>query len=135
MDNEMAKDIVQDVFISLWAKRGSVEINNIKAYIYQATKLSCFDKLRKTKHHEAFLNRAQIVLESKDYEDKIDFEDTRFRINCSISTLPERTKTIFKLSRERSLSNHQIAQELNISPKTVEYHISASLKHLRRTLA
>lgn len=135
MDKEMAKDVVQDVFVSIWTKRGSTEIKNVKAYIYQSIKLSCFDKLRSIKHHESLLSRSQIILESKDFEDKINFEDTSFRINSGISSLPEKTKKIFKLSRERSLSNHQIAKELDISPKTVEYHISVSLKHLRKNLA
>ncbi|MEM7486866.1 MAG: RNA polymerase sigma-70 factor [Bacteroidota bacterium] len=135
MNKEMAKDVVQDVFVSIWTKRGSVQIKNVKAYIYQSIKLSCFDKLRSIKHHESLLGRSQIILESKDFEDKINFEDTSFRINSGISSLPEKTKKIFKLSRERSLSNHQIAKELDISPKTVEYHISVSLKHLRKNLA
>ena len=135
MDKKMAEDIVQDVFVSLWIKRNALEIRNLRAYIYQATKLSCFEQLRKTKIHETFLDRAQIVLQSKDHEDNVNLEDTRFRINRSVSALPDKTKKIFKLSRERSLSNHQIAEELNISPKTVEYHISVSLKHLRRNLA
>lgn len=135
MDQDLAKDVVQDVFVSLWLKRETLKIDNVRAYIFQATKLSCFDKLRKNKLHETLLNRAQTVLESKEHEDEIDLEDTSFRVNICIASLPEKTKKIFKLSRERSLSNHQIARELNISPKTVEYHITASLKHLRKHLA
>lgn len=134
-DKEMAKDVVQDVFVSIWTRRESVEVKNVKAYIYQSIKLSCFDKLRSIKHHESLLERAQNLSESKEFEEKINLEDTSFRINSSISSLPEKTKKIFKLSRERCLSNHQIAKELDISPKTVEYHISVSLKHLRKNLA
>jgi len=55
-------------------------------------------------------------------------------ITISLSKLPEKTQEIFKLSRKVLLSNKEIADQLNISVKTVEYHISKALSHLRSAL-
>ena len=67
-------------------------------------------------------------------EEKIHAEDLELLIVMSIEKMPPQRKTIFKMSRFEHLSNDEIAQQLNISKRTVESHISQAMSDLRKLL-
>jgi len=64
----------------------------------------------------------------------INLADTNNTVQESINQLPPRSKEVFELSRYKGLSNQEISDKLGISIRTVETHISNSLKHLRRNI-
>jgi len=134
-DDELAKDLLQDVWLDYWKRRKEVETENIKAYLYTALRNRCYKYLRDNK-----LSFAQKeVLDKIEYESNVDLEyDTVARrmslIATSLEKLPKRCKEIFLLSRINGLTNQEIAQTYMITKKTVENQISLAQKKLRQDM-
>ncbi|TSE11476.1 RNA polymerase sigma-70 factor [Aquimarina algiphila] len=134
---EDAEEIVQDVFLKTWKKRKNIS-TNINGYLFKITKNSCLDYLRSKKHKlsssnnivqlEAFINHN--ALADKNASSIIEKELAR-KIQLSIELLPEKCKKVFIKSRIEGLKNKEISNELDISVKTVENHISRAIKHMR----
>jgi RNA polymerase sigma-70 factor (ECF subfamily) len=133
-DSDKSKDMLQDVWLSLWERRQAVNNENIKAYLMQAVKFRVYKELRDGKlltEQETYLanlpheHASDAILEQKELEETID----RW-----VEKLPPKRKEVFRLSRYDDLSNKEIAAKLNISQRTVETHISHALKFLREKL-
>ncbi len=132
-DREEAKDIVQDVFASLWKNRENSDFNNLPGYLYTAVRNSIVNHITrkevKTKYitsMQNFSSFGQIVtdhlIREKQLADIIEKE---------IEALPKKMRVIFELSRKEHLSHKEIAERLSISEKTVDKQISNALKILR----
>ncbi|MDP4183971.1 MAG: RNA polymerase sigma-70 factor [Bacteroidota bacterium] len=140
-----AEDIVQNAFMSLWEKKASLfEQTNVKAFLVTVVKTKTLNYLEKEQNHlkiEQNLHELRLreidldvfTLESLNPEELFTSE-LESLLEKSIQSLPERTRTIFIMSRTEGLSNLSIANELNISVKGVEFHITKALKILRKDL-
>ncbi len=129
-----AKDVVQEVFCMLWSKRRDLEIREVKPYLFASTKFKCLEYLKKERL-TVFLNHVNLFIQDDSLEKEMSFKDTQVKLQRGIDSLPEKSKRIFKMSRYQELSNKEIAHELDISIKTVEYHITQCIKRLRLDLA
>lgn len=128
---DQAKDLIQDVFLSLWERRAELTNPNLGAYLMQAVKFQAFRALRDGKltvSHEAFLAE----LPAPETATELSPDEVRALLEEHLVGLPPRSREVFLLSRVKQWSNRQIAEELGISQRTVETHISNALKHLRR---
>ena len=134
-DDEKARDIVQDIFTQCWARRKTLQVNNPSAYLFQAIKLKCFEHLRRDKIASEVLSHFDSFLITNDLEERIKLQEIRRRFEESLQSMPEKCQIVFKLSRIDHLSNQEIAKRLNISIKTVEYHINNALKHMKLSMA
>ncbi|HET7180142.1 MAG TPA: RNA polymerase sigma-70 factor [Chryseosolibacter sp.] len=132
-----AEEMVQEVFVNLWIKRQHLQtVDNISAFAMRALQFQIYD----------YFDRKAVVdryIESKAASQKvtpdtshhqIEYDETLTLITQEIDNLPSLTQKIFRLSRFSQYSNEEIANHLHVSVKTVEYHITQSLKHLRRRL-
>ena len=131
-DIDLAESLVQNVFVKLWEKRKQYEINSLKSYLMIAVRNNCHNELKR-KQHERDLKlsvRPDDIIENANYSDSGTLE----RINQTIEKLPEQRKRIFKLNRLDGLKYREIAEKLNISPKTVEAQMGKALKFLRENL-
>lgn len=133
-DNEIARDMVQEIFTQCWLKRKELEIKKLSAYLYQATKLKCFEQLRKDKICQEVINRFDNLTFANDTEERIHLNELKECFEKSLNEMPEKSLQVFKLSRIENLTNQEIAAQLNISVKTVEYHMTNALKHLKLSL-
>ena len=127
-------DIVQQVFVKLWDKRFDVDIDdNIKSYLYRATKNTALNFIDKNKRIIKIDNDKLSDMPEYSVERNTDFLSGQVEnaISNAISELPEKCKLVFTLSRYTDKTNREIADELNISIKAVEKHISRALKELR----
>lgn len=126
-NSDDAKEIVQEIFKSLWERREHLSLHDAERYLLRAVKLKSLEFIRnkatRNRHH------AHILTEScAAYEDhQVNFKELKDRINSIIETLPKQCKNVFKMSREEGLTNKEIAQILFISERAVEYHISKAL--------
>lgn len=130
-DKEMAQDIVQEVFMDIWNKKENLNIENIEAYLHQATRYSVFRHIKKSKMIIEDFDFNESPLEINTTEEQLDFQEISSRLEHTIGQLPEQCQRVFRLSRYENLSNKQIASQLNISVRTVEGHISKALEMLR----
>ena len=129
-DEALAKDVVQEAFISLFEKATEQSIENVGAYLYQSVKYLCFMQLRSGKISDKHLSKINTIIACNEVEQELDARELQSVLEQSIASLPEKCREVFYLSRFESLPNKKIAERLNISHKTVENHITKALKIL-----
>jgi RNA polymerase sigma-70 factor (family 1) len=134
-DQDIAKDIVQGVFVRMFEKREALIIHeSIKAYIYRAVLNECLNYHKKETtrqlHYEAYVREQHQSLESA-----IEQTEEEFRIYQAIKTLPTQCQKIFVMSRLENRKNSEIAEQLSLSIRTVETQISNALRILRKALS
>src|SRR5690606_1684170 len=130
-DDDLAKDVIQEAFASLYENATKREIGQVKSYIYQTVKYQCFMHLRSGKITRRHLDRMRIPSSSNDVEEYMNATELETLLLRRIETLPEKCREVFYLSRYELLSNKKIAEQLNISQKTVEHQLTKALKALR----
>ena len=144
-DGMVAEDIVVESLMYYWENRKKLDAHtNIPAYILTVIKHKCLDYLRRLRTQEDFveylqsnemrkLNLRIATLEVCNPE-RIFSEELQSLVEKTLATLPEQTRDIFIRSRYNNQSHKEIADELRISTKTVEFHITKALKIFRITL-
>lgn len=143
-DWDKSKSLAQEAFINLWLNREKIEtINGIKAFLYTYAKSCCLNYIRhrkiiskyedsKLQSKEDQLNRE--VLESFDFN-SLEFIELEALLMRSIDELPDQCRRVFMLSRFEGKKNKEIADDLNISVKSVEANITRALKTLKSNMA
>lgn len=134
IDKEVAKDVVQEVMISLWERRQELLIHNLNAFLIQAVKYQVAYHLRKgrfTEKHQEHLDNVCFVNTT---EEALNFNELKTQVLHSLDVMPNKCRQIFYMSRFEYLSNQEIADNLGISIRTVETQISNALKLLRSEL-
>ncbi len=132
-DKDLAKDVVQEVFTSLWVNRLDKQIENLAGYLKRAVKFASLKELRDNKMLDMEtldVGHDMHIVET----DQLEYDETEEAVKKAIEELPERTREVFRMSRFDHLSNKEISEQLGISQRTVETHISNALKQLRDTL-
>jgi RNA polymerase sigma-70 factor (family 1) len=136
-DLEIARDLVQDLFLSLYETRLSISIQtSLRSYLYSAVKNRCLNHL---KHRAVREKHTNMIIQSYngrdlDMEEKIDTTELEARIFEIVSKLPGKCRQIFIMSRVDGKRNLEIADALNLSVRTVETQISKAIKTLRNNL-
>ncbi|SMO41501.1 RNA polymerase sigma-70 factor, ECF subfamily [Saccharicrinis carchari] len=136
-DLDQARDLVQDVIVNFYEKRDSIQIHtSLKAHLYQSVRNRCLNHLKREKlirnHHSTIFEEQKDKHQSfRDLLEETELENKLFNV---LNSLPKQCQRIFEMSRFDGKSNADIAQELNISKRTVETQISNALKKLRLKL-
>lgn len=134
---EIAEDVFQDAFISVWQNRRFLNPNlPFGPYIYTIVKnriLNLLANLDRERELMKVLGSQTMEIEN-DVEDRMTDIDINQLLNKAISKLTPQQKRIFSMSRNEMKSHKEIAEALNISVYTVQQHISASLKIIRTYL-
>lgn len=136
-DIETAREIVQDFFVKFYEKRQSISIDtSVKSYLYRSVHNSCLNYINQKNIQSRHL---KIVEEEHIREDNLENEihsvELQQRIHDIVERLPGKCRTIFKMNRYEGIRNEDIAQQLNLSKRTVETQISKALKILRSKLS
>lgn len=143
-DADAAEDIVSDVMIKLWQLMQETTLDSEEAMLYtmlrnsslnylkhQETKAEVLDNVTDALQRELQLRVS--MLESTT-PDLVTLNEINNLVQLSLSQLPELTQRIFRMSRYDNKTNKEIAEILNLSQKSVEYHITKSLRELRNQL-
>ena len=133
-DESLSEDLVQEVFIKVWEKKESVDVN--ERFIFYL-KRSCYHAALKYLSSKSYRLDTETSLElpdSRATDEAIRSADLSFKIKKGIASLPEKTQLIFTLSRYEELTYKEIAKQLDLSIKSVEKHMGKALKILRATL-
>ena len=135
---EDAEEIVQEVFLRIWEKRGNIdESQSFSSYVIQAAKHRIFNGFRKKVNQQAYLDFLMYAdSPSKNFtEQEVDYQDVKQKAGVAINAMPPKRQEIFRMSRELGLKNKEIAEKLQISIKTVENQMGQALKYLREELS
>jgi RNA polymerase sigma-70 factor (ECF subfamily) len=131
--SEIAEEIVQDVFVYIWKKRKVLEIKtSIKQYLFKAVKNKSINYL-KSKYANIktdTINDKLNVGFVKPF-DRLELDDISNIAKAAIQNLPDKCSIIFNMSRQFSMTYKEIAESLDISPKTVENQIIIALRKIR----
>ena len=144
-DEAKAQDFVSDAFASYWEKKESLaEDTNAPGYILTIVRNNCLNYLQhkkiKQRAAQELTDHAQWVIDTQINTleacdpDKIFSKEIEQIIENTIKKLPERTAQIFRMSRFEHLSHRDIANQLGLTTKSVEYHITKTLNDLRHNL-
>lgn len=136
-DMDEAEETVQSTFLSLWEKRENIDIHtSVKSYLYQAVHNHSLNRLKHyqvKRTHNDYL-KYHVVNSVEDSSQMVLGKELEKQINEAIESLPTQCQTVFKLSRFENLTYAEIAQQLNVSVKTIENHMGKALRVLREQL-
>jgi RNA polymerase sigma-70 factor, ECF subfamily len=138
-DSDTAEDIVQELLFNLWEKRDSLEIvSSVSSYLYRAIHNRCIQYLRHrrviARYQERHLLKIKDAEIMSQYGNDFSFNEIEEIKERIFNSLSPKTKKIFQLSRNEDKNNKEIAELLDLSVKSVEYHITKALKSFHLAL-
>jgi len=143
-DQDLAEDIVHDTFLALWKNRLNLKPGtNLNAWLYTVAKNNSLKKIRDEKYRKAVFQSVQWSDDELELNagalSKLDTSDLSFSeiqriIQTTLDQLSPQCRLVFELSRFGSKMNKEIADELSISVKTVEGHMTKAVKAFRLAL-
>ena len=133
-DEKICEDIVQEIFISFWEKSNDANILNLEAYLLRSVKYKIANHIRDLKFSPIHLEILQNIPNNVQTDNDMEYEEFEAEIFNEINKLPPKCQQVFMLSRFENYTNPEIAEELEISVRTVEKHISNALKFLKSTI-
>jgi len=133
---DLSEEIVQNLFCHIWENRKELNIHtSIKAYLYRSTYHNALQVLRKIGSHNKYKEYVKHHFSENDSStNKLEEKEINRIVQQTLSSLPQRCGTIFKMSRFEGLKYQEIAQKLSISIKTVEANMGKALKAFRHNL-
>ncbi|WP_270088208.1 RNA polymerase sigma-70 factor [Sphingobacterium sp. SYP-B4668] len=137
--HEEAEDIVQQVFISIWLRREDLEIHSqLRSYLSVAVKYRVLKHLNARARHRHYgdeaAEEALLHLPDDSTQQWMEYYETNGRINNLVAILPEKCRLVFEMSRVEGYTHKQIAAELQLSKKTVEWYIGKAIKFIKSRL-
>ncbi|MDX8339624.1 RNA polymerase sigma-70 factor [Draconibacterium sp. IB214405] len=141
-NHEMAKDVIQDVFVSVWEDHEKFHnVKNLSSWLFTMTKYQCLKKIDHLKVQQKHINNLQLRQLNLNHDSLTNldtspliFDEVNLILQQTLAKLPKQTRLIFEMSRFEEKKNREIAEQLNISIKTVEAGITKALKLLRPAL-
>ena len=141
---DLVENIIQETLMVLWNKRsGLTENTNLGAYLFTVAKNNCLYKLRDQRYRKKLFDSTDVdapelkanldALGSLDTS-SVTFAEIEQIIEETLELLPPQCRKVFELSRFEEKKNREIAEELGISVKAVEGHMTKALKLFRTTL-
>lgn len=133
-DKDESEEVVQSTFLAIWEKHDSIDIQiSLKSYLYRAVNNSCLNRIKhvkvKSAHHDYAKSNEQVF--DDDASENLISKELEHQIEVAINALPPKCAMVFRLSRFENLSYAEIAEQMDISVKTVENQMIKALKTLR----
>lgn len=132
---EAAEDVVQEVFMKIWNNRQEIrEGTSFQSYLFTIALNSIrkqFNRLAKSNEakHDLLLD---LSAQKQDFDERSDYQELLNMLQELIDRMPEKRKRVFVRKKLEDKSLKEIAEELGIDPKTVEYHITEAMKFLKQ---
>jgi RNA polymerase sigma-70 factor (ECF subfamily) len=140
VEDEQAKDIVQDLFAKLWSDKSLIVKKSMNSLLFAAVRNRCLQQLEKQKVRNKYVESTRLKLQTEELQfymeerSSLIEQELEDKLNAVLNTLPERCRQIFILSRFENKKNREIAEELGISVKAVEKQISKALASIRKEM-
>ena len=125
--------MAQDIFMKFWDKRSELLIENFSAYLYTCVKHRCINyiesKITRKRHWDRY--KAFLPQHDDSTDKAIALNDLREALEKGLNHIPNKSKMIFRLNRLEGQSVKEIAGQMNLSEKAIQYHLTRSVKELR----
>lgn len=132
----VAEELVQDLFVRLWEKRGMLHVDQLENYLFSSIRNATIDYLNRQIVSEKYVAyyKLFISLEGNTTEEMVELTDLSEALERGLHELSEKSEKIFRLHRMDHWPVEKIARHLNLSEKTVHYHLTQSQKFIRAYL-
>ena len=132
-DDILVEDVVQDAYIQLWEKRKTLHKNqDCFVVLKRLVKNKCIDILRHQKVKDKYLQEA--LLYNIEHDELKDNKEFILKVNSLINQLPQKTKTVLKMSAFQEKKYKEIAEELSMSLDNVKFHMKKAYKYLKENI-
>jgi RNA polymerase sigma-70 factor (family 1) len=128
-----AEEIIQTIFSSLWENREKFVIENLGGYLNRAVRNRVLNAIREKVTEQKYWDYYSKFIPAAENttDDVVIFDDMQESLELAVNHLPEKSRTIFQLSRFEGRTNNEIAKLMKISEKSIEYHLTKSLRAIR----
>ncbi len=131
-----AEELTQDLFMKLWINHEKIDPQkSLNALLYTMARNAAFNFLEHKLVHDSFISRYPQAESSESPDELLFAKEKELLIRLMVQQMPVQRKRIYQMSKEEGLTNDRIAQELNISKKTVENQLSLALKDIRNVIS
>lgn len=132
-----AEELVQEVFIKIWEKKENLDdTKNLKSYIFKIAVNTIYQYIRRKNIENAYKDYIKNHVRSDDNNtwQNVIYNEMLDKLESILNELPEQQKRIFYLSKDKGLSNKEIAKKLNLSKRTVENHLYRAIFMIKKSL-
>jgi RNA polymerase sigma-70 factor (ECF subfamily) len=132
------EDILQEVFVKIWNHRATIRSSEtFSPFLYTLTRNLLLNELRRRLNSQKIKDEISRLTVSDEFQtfENLEYGELKETVDRIVDDLPEKQRRVFLLSRNEGLSHKEIAEKLNISTKTVEYHIHQSTKTIKEKLS
>jgi len=130
-DADSSEEMVQELFVTLWEKRETLRIANLRSYLFVSVKNRVIDFYRRD--IPAQLDAVPDLALPTEYP--MFLEELEAALEEALAQLPEKTQQIFRLKKFEDKTTREIAERLAMPERTVEYHYTQAIRTLRASLS
>ena len=132
-DQDLSKDIAQNVFMKVWTKKIEIASGNIKSLLFKMATDEFISHIRKKKVEKEYIESVDLKL-IREPDNNDDLLEKKVLFQKALNQLPEKQKTAFLMNKMQGLTHKEIAEILNLSQKAIEKRIGLALKALKHNI-
>lgn len=144
VNDEIAKDLVQEVFFDYWEQKQRVQVANVQSYLYKCLQNKCLNYIKHQSVIDGYATRVKIAEARIKYMETTSDDDGLFKqisdknlrevIDSSVEKLPPQCRQAFRLCYFHDMTCKEAAEVMGLSPRTVEGHVQKAISLLRDVL-
>ena len=132
-DQDLSKDIAQNIFMKVWTKKIEIASGNIKSLLFKMATDEFISHIRKKKVEKEYTESIDLKL-IREPDKNDDLLEKKVLFQKALNQLPEKQKTAFLMNKMQGLTHKEIAEILNLSQKAIEKRIGMALKALKQNI-
>ncbi len=132
-DQDLSKDIAQNVFMKVWTKKIEIASGNIKSLLFKMATDEFISHIRKKKVEKEYTESIDLKL-IREADNNDDLLEKKVLFQKALNQLPEKQKTALLMNKMQGLTYKEIAEILNLSQKAIEKRIGLAIKSLKQNI-
>lgn len=131
-----AEELAQDLFVNLWINRHAIDISkSFNAYLHTIARNTALNFLKHKYIQAAYVSNLEKIENVPSSEEELIAKELGLLIDDIVEKMPPQRKQIYILSKNKGLSNTEIAEQLRTTKRTVESQLNLALKEIRKAIS
>jgi len=131
-----AEDLTQEIFVKLWENRSKLaSVQSFSSYIYRMARNATLNYIEHKNVEKKYFEQQYEEELGQSIEEELYARELELLVHLTVNHMPLQRKRVYQMSRDEGLKNEDIAEQLNISKKTVENHLNIALKEIRKIIS